>query len=168
MFFSLLLITLWLNTDVQVSQSHKNAREATYIFWIVKNYLPLFSNRQRTTSFTIWHNRLGHCSSQTVEFLAIRKLILVNDKSGASSISSACQLGKSKRLPFVIDVNKSGHAFDMVYCDLWGLALIQSWNNYKYCVSFVDDCTRFMWYYPLRNKAEFFQVYLLFEKMIYT
>lgn len=53
-------------------------------------------------------------------------------------------------------------------CDLWGLALIQSWNNYKYCVSFVDDCTRFMWYYPLRNKAEFFQMYLLFEKMIYT
>lgn len=133
-----------------------------------QKHLALFSNRQRTTSFTIWHNRLGHCSSQTVDFLAIRKLILVNDKSGASSISSACQLGKSKRLPFVIDVNKSGHAFDMVYCDLWGLALIQSWNNYKYCVSFVDDCTRFMWYYPLRNKAEFFQVYLLFEKMIYT
>lgn len=31
-------------------------------------------------------------------------------------------------------------------------------------MSFVDD-TRFIWYYPLLNKADFFSFYLLFEKM---
>lgn len=35
-------------------------------------------------------------------------------------------------------------------------------------MSFVDDCTRFVWYYPLRNKTKFYKVYVLFEKMIYT
>ena len=32
----------------------------------------------------------------------------------------------------------------------------------------VDDCTRFSWLYPLRNKSDFFQIFVAFKKLVET
>lgn len=52
-------------------------------------------------------------------------------------------------------VNHGLHVFDEIHWYLWGPAIV-SWNNFKYYVGFVDDHSRFIWYYPLINKSEFF------------
>lgn len=39
-------------------------------------------------------------------------------------------------------------------------------GNFKYRVAFVDDFTRFTWFYLLTNKSDFFTTFLVFEKLI--
>lgn len=83
-------------------------------------------------------------------------------------MSETCQFGKSKRLPSASSVNCVKHEFDLIHCDLWGPAPLSSWNKFRYYVSFVDDYTRLVWYYPLCNKSDFFSVYLAFKQMVFT
>lgn len=95
-------------------------------------------------------------------------LIKVNNKSISSNVCVACQLGKSKCLPFELFINRSVEPSDLIHCVHWGPVPVMFRAHHRYYVSFVDDCTRFIWYYPLVNKADFFSVYLLFEKFVFT
>lgn len=130
--------------------------------------LAFFSNRQTSTTYHTWHSRHGQCSSQILKFLQAEKMLSVNGSSRTLNICEACQLVKSKRLPFTDSVNHSLQPFDRIHCDLWGPVPINSWNGFRYYDSFVDDCSRFVWYYPLKNKSDFFSIYLSFEHMIFT
>lgn len=51
----------------------------------------------------------------------------------------------------------------MVHCNP---SPVNSVNNFRYYAVFVDDCTHFMWFYPLKNKSDCFNCYLQFEKFI--
>lgn len=55
---------------------------------------------------------------------------------------------------------------ERIYCDLWGPSPIVSNQGFCFYVVFVDDCTRFSWFYPLHNKAEFFQVFMCYKNLV--
>lgn len=91
-----------------------------------------FSNKHQAADFALWHSRLGHCSNNIVKLLQARQQIVACNNSIPSCVYEACQLGKSKKLPFCDSVNHALHVFDEIHCDLWGPAPIASWNNFKY------------------------------------
>ncbi len=43
---------------------------------------------------------------------------------------------------------------ELVHSDVWGPAPISSINGFRYYVIFVDDFTRFTWFFPLRHKSQ--------------
>lgn len=53
-----------------------------------------------------------------------------------------------------------------IHCDLWGPAPVHSFQYMKYYVLFIDDCTRFIWSFPLLQKSNFFSVFIKSERMI--
>lgn len=53
------------------------------------------------------------------------------------------------------------------HCDLWGPAPIWSYQHFRYYAIFVDKCTRFTWFFPLRHKSEFLQCFTKFYKFIH-
>jgi hypothetical protein len=82
-------------------------------------------------------------------------------------LCDSCQLGKLSHLPF----SKSEHTsstgiFEKIHCDLWGPALVLSIAKFKYYACLVDDFSKYSWIIPLRNKSDFFNAYLDFEKYV--
>ena len=69
-------------------------------------------------------------------------------------VCSPCQLAKAHRLPFEINEKRALHVLDIVHCDLWGPSPVESVDAYRYYAIFVDDYSRFMWFYPLKNKVQ--------------
>lgn len=45
-----------------------------------------------------------------------------------------------------------------MHCDLWGPAPVISHDGYRYYAIFVDDFSRFTWFYPLKAKSDYFVV----------
>lgn len=39
-------------------------------------------------------------------------------------------------------------------------------DKYRYYVTFVGDRTRFIWFYPLHNKSDFYSIFILFVKFV--
>ena len=73
-----------------------------------------------------------------------------------SEIYVGCRLGKSHCLPFSLNDERCAMPFDRLHCDLWGLSLVLSFTGYRYYAVFIDDCTRFSWIFPLKQKSDFF------------
>ena len=56
------------------------------------------------------------------------------------------------RLPFTKSLSQACKHLDEIHSDVWGPAPIDSNGGYKYYVIFIDEFTRFTWFYPIKHK----------------
>ncbi|KAI5327629.1 hypothetical protein L3X38_027025 [Prunus dulcis] len=116
---------------------------------------------------SLWHKRLGHPTNEVVKLMLQASAVSVSPDS-VSALCSACLFGKMHRLPFPSEHVRSKIAFQRIYSDVWGPSRNKSIDGYRYYVSFVDECTGFLWLYPLLNKSGVFEIFLKFYAFICT
>ncbi|KAJ9550336.1 hypothetical protein OSB04_014381 [Centaurea solstitialis] len=119
-------------------------------------------------SFELWHARLGHVSYDTISLLNKKGQLSVTSILPKPSLCSSCQMAKAHRLPFVNNDKRAINVLDLIHCDLWGPSPVCSVDSYRYYVSFVDDYSRFTWFYPLKTKSGFAAVLDVFLKFVQT
>ena len=54
---------------------------------------------------------------------------------------------------------KKEEKLKLVHIDVWGLAQVSSLGGSYYYVTFIDDATRKVWVYFLRQKSDVFQTF---------
>jgi histone deacetylase 1/2 len=114
-----------------------------------------------------WHRCLGHPSSQIVSsILSLNKILFCNNLAHAY-VCNACQMAKSHQLPFPHSNHVSTTPLELIYTDVWGPA-INSVGGYKYYVSFIDDFTKYTWFFPIFLKSDVEHVFLRFQKKCRT
>lgn len=52
-----------------------------------------------------------------------------------------------------------------MHSDVWGLSSTTSVNRYKYYVVFIDAFSKYVWFYPMKNKSEVLQKFIDFKTM---
>jgi hypothetical protein len=72
-----------------------------------------------SSSFYLWHSRLGHVSSSRLRFLASTGA-LGNLKTCDIFYCSGCKLTKFSALPFNRSISVSSSPFDLIHSDVWG------------------------------------------------
>jgi hypothetical protein len=77
-----------------------------------------------------------------------------------------CHLSKSTRLAFPISKSRATLPFEIVHSDVWGPASLESFDGYKYYVTFIDDFTRITFVYLLKFKHEVFKCFEDFHKLV--
>jgi len=120
-----------------------------------------------SSSFYLWHSRLGHVSSSRLRFLASTGA-LENLKTCDISDCSGCKLAKFSALPFNRSIYVSSSPFDLVHSDVWGPFSVATKGRSRYYVSFIDDHTRYCWVYLIKHRSEFFEIYAAFRALIKT
>jgi hypothetical protein len=65
----------------------------------------------------------------------------------------ACQLGRYIRSPFPTSTSRATSNFDLVHCDLWTSPVV-SVSGFKYYLVILDDCSHYLWTFPLRLKSD--------------
>ena len=78
-----------------------------------------------------------------------------------------CNFSKFARLPFNSSLSRASKPFEIVHSDIWGL-INESFDGYKYFVTFVDDFTRITWIYLLKFKSEVFTMFKDFHNLVTT
>ena len=78
-----------------------------------------------------------------------------------------CVQGKSHQLPFPQSTAKqASHPLDLIHSDVCGKIGTQSLGGGEYFVTFVDDCTRYVWVYILKHKSEVFKKFREWKAMV--
>lgn len=131
-------------------------------------FLAKLSSRRLQAPFEIWHSRLGHVSYDVISVLNKTGCLLTTSILPKPNTCSSCQLSKSKRLSFDLNLQRSLHVLDLVHCDLWGPSPVPSMDGFRYYVIFVDDYSRFTWFYPLKVKSDFYHVLESFVALVQT
>ena len=68
--------------------------------------------------------------------------------------------GKQKRVSFVkIGKENKKEKLELVHTDVWGPAQVSSLGGSHYYVTFIDDATRKVWFYFLKQKSDVFQTF---------
>lgn len=78
----------------------------------------------------------------------------------------ACQVGKTCKLPFSSLVFRSSRVLERIYCDVWGPAPVVSVQGFRFYVVFIDNYSRFCWFYPLKSKSDVFAIFKAFQLQV--
>jgi len=108
---------------------------------------------------TLWHQRLGHMSEKGIK-LMVAKGKLSSLKHVDVGVCEHCIFGKQKKVSFsragkTLKVEK----LELVHTDVWGTTLVKYVGNSRYYVTIIDDSTRKVWVYFLKNKPDVFSVF---------
>ena len=120
-------------------------------------------------NINIWHKRIGHVNLQRLKMMQSKEIVTGLPKfrvEGMQKICEACQFGKQARGAFPHDKNVSKNVFDVVHTDVWGPAKTATMGGCRYYVTFIDDHTRKVWVYFMKEKSEVFSHFQNFKVMV--
>ncbi|BBH07832.1 transposable element gene [Prunus dulcis] len=129
------------------------------------NSSPLIAFSATKTTSSDWHHRLGHPA-----FPILKHIVSSNSLGVSSSLSSdfscnACLCNKSHKLPFSNSTIVSTQPLEIIFSDVW-TSPIYSHNGFKYYVIFIDHFTKYIWFYPLKNKSDVKEVFIRFKAIV--
>lgn len=114
---------------------------------------------EAVNSSSIWHQRLGHMSEKGMKIMASKGKVS-NLKHVDLGVCEHCILGKQIKVSFSKAGRKSkSEKLELVHTDVWGPAPVKSLGGSRYYVTFIDDSTRKVWVYFLKNKSDVFSVF---------
>lgn len=116
-------------------------------------------------SFDKWHRRLGHPATPIVQRVIKDHSLPCLGQSNKDVVCDTFQQVKSHQLLYPKSTSVSNHPLELVFYDVWGLAL-DSFGRYKYYISFIDDFNKFTWIYLNRFKSEVFQKFHDFQHLV--
>ncbi|RVX02202.1 Retrovirus-related Pol polyprotein from transposon TNT 1-94 [Vitis vinifera] len=90
-------------------------------------------------------------------------------KSIDFDMCESCILGKQKKVSF-LKTGKTPKAekLELVYTDLWGPSPVASLGGSRYYITFIDDSSRKVWVYFLKNKSDVIVTFKKWKVMVET
>ncbi|CAH9097073.1 unnamed protein product [Cuscuta epithymum] len=116
------------------------------------------------SEFELWHRRMGHPSDRVLKLLPV-----IASSSSQKKLNKACEVcpqAKQVRDSFPASNNKASRILELIHCDLWGPYKTPSTCDAVYFLTLVDDFSRAVWVYLLRDKKEVHQYFLSFIAMV--
>ena len=119
----------------------------------------LFAAAESRGDPNLWHQRLGHMSAKGLRVMHSNGK-LSDLKSIDLDMCESCVFGKQKRVSF----KKAGRTpkttkLELVHTDVWGPVPVSLVGEKCYFVTFIDDHSRKVWVYFLRQKSEVFEAF---------
>jgi histone deacetylase 1/2 len=136
----------------------------------IKDFSAFHSPISRTTQnkMDIWHHRLGHAVTDVVAQIlhSCNVSYEKNKATDCSTICSSCQLAKSHRLPTYLSSSRAFKPLELIHMDIWGPASEKSTSGAKYFILFLDDFSRYTWFYPLHTKDQALPMFQQFKLQV--
>ncbi|KAG8486938.1 hypothetical protein CXB51_020500 [Gossypium anomalum] len=113
----------------------------------------------------LWHMRLGHMSENGMVELSKRGLL---DGQGICKLNF-CEhyvFGKQKRVRFTRGIHNMKGTLEYIHSDLCGPSRVPSRGGDNYMLTFIDDFSRKVWAFFLKQKSDVFFTFKSWEIMI--
>lgn len=132
--------------DLSTGASLVQGRNRGYIYeWPRTTHSPVAYSSTKTT-FDTWHQRLGHPASTVLQKTISTYSLPVHHSSSPLKNCDSFLCNKSHHLPFGKSSIKCSQPLELLYTDVWGPALILSFDNYRFYIIFVDYYTKYTWF----------------------
>ena len=116
-----------------------------------------------------WHRRYVYLGSRNLEKLARDNLVdgFDYDPSRGISFCQACVDGKLHRSQFPTTRGKRAkEPLDLIHSDVCGKIQTRSLGGGYYFLTFIDDSTRYVWVYILKNKSQVFEKFVEWKALV--
>ncbi|KAE8676439.1 hypothetical protein F3Y22_tig00111614pilonHSYRG00169 [Hibiscus syriacus] len=120
--------------------------------------------RKNETS-DLWHMRLGHVSYSKLSVMVKRSMLkgLPQLDVRTDTVCAGCQYGKAHQLPYDESKFKAKEPLELVHSDVFGPVKQQSISGMRYMVTFIDDFSRYVWVFFMKEKSDTFSKFKEFR-----
>jgi hypothetical protein len=130
---------------------------------ICENYMDALEGNKDNQKYAKRHDRLGHPNSQVQQRIFSNSPVHNSSSNKTESACTHCIQGKMTHLPFHKSVSKACKPLEIIHSDVWGPSPITSDGGTRFYVIFVDEFTRFTWFYPIKNKSQVLSCFVSFS-----
>ncbi|XP_059623068.1 uncharacterized protein LOC132266233 [Cornus florida] len=116
----------------------------------------------------LWHKKLSHLHSRNMSKILKLKAVkgLPNIYFKDDHLCKAYQQGKQTKVSFHSKEINSSKALDLIYMDLCGPTRTTSIGGSKYFMILIDDFSRMVWVYFLKEKSEAITHFIKFVNLV--
>ncbi|GFW04927.1 retrovirus-related Pol polyprotein from transposon TNT 1-94 [Trichonephila clavipes] len=123
--------------------------------------------KTKNGSIEIWHQRFCHINNdylvKTSKNDSVKGVPRLTDNGQTHCIP--CKLAKSKRVSFkMTGAVRSKRPLELLHMDLCGPMPTESKGGNKYFLRIIDDYSRKVTVFPIRNKSDVFHTFIRFQK----
>ncbi|KAE8724129.1 hypothetical protein F3Y22_tig00010869pilonHSYRG00008 [Hibiscus syriacus] len=120
--------------------------------------------RKNETS-DLWHMRLGHVSYSKLSVMVKKSMLkgLPQLDVRTDTVCAGCQYGKAHQLPYDESKFKAKEPLELVHSDVFGPVKQQSISGMWYMVTFIDDFSRYVWVFFMKEKSDTFSKFKEFR-----
>lgn len=135
---------------------------------IIESCKPMCLMSKTEDSSWLWHKRLGHVNFQAMSLMSRSEMVCgVPRFTQPKDVYSGCLMAKHTRKPFLSQTNfNAKKVLELVHGDLCGPISPETPCGNKYFFLLVDDYSRFMWVFMLKNKGEALEVFKKFKAQV--
>ncbi|KAL0367866.1 UNVERIFIED_CONTAM: Retrovirus-related Pol polyprotein from transposon TNT 1-94 [Sesamum radiatum] len=116
----------------------------------------------------LWHMRLSHVSYSKLDTMMKKSMLkgLPKLEVRRDTVYAGCQYGKAHQLPYEESNFRAKEPLELIHSDVFGPVRQASIGRMKYMVTFIDDFSRYVWVYFMKNKSETLMKFKEFKKSV--
>ena len=117
----------------------------------------------------VWHKHLGHLGQDNLIKLTKLSTGMAIGESHPLTITNgclACLQRAQHRTISRIPITRSTMKLERIHTDICGPLLDKDIYGFKYFITFTDEVTRYTWTYPLVEKSDAFNAFLVFQAQV--
>ena len=115
-------------------------------------------------SLLIWHGRLGHINYNTLRIL----INLNHIPTFQIDPNHKCETCVEAKLigSYFQSVERHIEPLDLIHTDICNLKFVQTRDDNKYFITFVDDSIKYCYVYLLKSKDEVIKKFILYKNEV--
>uniref|UniRef100_A0A2N9HY47 Integrase catalytic domain-containing protein n=1 Tax=Fagus sylvatica TaxID=28930 RepID=A0A2N9HY47_FAGSY len=137
--------------------------ESVYVMSAESAYVDR-TRKNETTD--LWHMRLGHVSYSKLSVMVKKSMLkgLPQLDVRTDTVCAGCQYGKAHQLPYKESKFKAKEPLELVHSDVFGPVKQPSIGGMRYMVTFIDDFSRYVWVFFMKEKSDTFSKFKEFRE----
>jgi transposase InsO family protein len=116
----------------------------------------------------LWHACLGHVNYRKLNKMMQKQVLkgLPQMDIRIDTVCAGCQFGKAHQLPYKESEHRSITPLELIHSDVFGPMKQISLGGMRYMVTFIDDFSRYVWVYFIKEKSETFLKFKEFKEKV--
>lgn len=125
------------------------------------------ANKVNENSINLWHLRMAHLNVSALKKLPeCTEGVKITQELDKNIQCCSCLEGKQTRLPFKHTGTRASKPLEVIHSDLCGPMENTSYGGMKYFISFIDDYSRMVFIYFMKDKLNVLEVFKEFKSKV--
>lgn len=139
--------------------------ESVYVMSAESAYV---NKTRRNETADLWHMRLGHVSYHKLSMMMQKSMLkgLPQLDVRTDTVCAGCQYGKAHQLPYEESKFKAKEPLELIHSDVFGPVKQSSIGGMRYMVTFIDDFSRYVCVFFMKEKSETFSKFKEFKEIV--
>ena len=123
---------------------------------------------QENETVELWHARLGHVSYHKLKVMMSKSMLkgLPQLECREDTVCAGRQYGKAHQLSYQESKFRAKEPLELIHPDVFGLVKQAPISGMHYMVTFIDDFSRYVWVFFMKEKSETLSKFKEFQMKI--